>query len=599
MATLKINPDLILEHILDGLLMIDLDGRILWANPVFRRMIGRGEDEDLSSLVCCDLGLGPFCESHCPVRGREAGKPVTMDVQFNAELQPPDGKGEPGAYCFVCSPIHDDRGELVGFLENFRGMDRVRKVIMNLEEVNQAIEAERRKAEDLVDSLADGVFSVDNDLRIRKFSRNMEKLLGVPEEDAIGRRCRDVLRGTLCDTDCPLLWSRENDSAVTGCRERLLTRNGRPIEVSINTGMLKNEPDFKKGLFGVVSDRSEVEHLRNRLEGHSSFENMIGASHAMQALFHQIEGVAPTEATVLILGESGTGKELVALALHRLSKRSKAPFVSVNCAALVDELLESELFGHVKGAFTGALRDRRGRFEQAEGGTLFLDEVADTSPSMQAKLLRAIQEKTVEPVGSGVTRKVDVRIVAATNKDLEKEVAEGRFREDLFYRLNVIPVQVPPLRNRKEDIPLLVDHFIRKYRSIHFAGREDSFEGISERALALMMEYPWPGNVRELEHAVEYAMISSDKNRIERAFLPLPLRRMSPATPAGEGEFSGPDTGGMETGFADLEPEEKEAREVQAALERNRWNIGRTAADLGVSRTTLWRQMKRLGIQKR
>ncbi|MBD3868203.1 MAG: sigma 54-interacting transcriptional regulator [Acidobacteria bacterium] len=589
MSKQLIQPELILDHILDGLVMLDTEGRILWANPVFRQMVGRAPDEDLSNLKCCDMGLGSFCELHCPAKNQEAGEGCASAVHFNVQIEPEGGKGVPGTYCFVTSPVRDPEGNLMGYMENFRGMDQVREVIMDLKEVNEAIEAERRKTEDLVDSLADGVFSVDRDLRIRKFSKNMEKMLGVPESEALGRECRNVLRGTLCDTDCPLLWSRENGSPVTGCRERLLSRDGRPVEVSITTGMLKNEPDFEGGMFGVVTDYSEVEILRTRLEGHSAFENMIGESKAMQTLFHQIEGVAPTEATVLILGDSGTGKELVALALHRLSSRSRAPFVSVNCAALVDELLESELFGHVKGAFTGAVKDRRGRFEQAAGGTLFLDEVGDTSASLQAKLLRAIQEKTIEPVGSSVTRQVDVRIIAATNKDLEKEVAEGRFREDLFYRLNVIPVHLPALRERKEDIPLLVNHFIRKFRDIHFKGKEETFTGISERALALMMEYHWPGNVRELEHAVEYAMISSDQGRIERAFLPLPLRKMAPPAPASAGSAEP---------VENLDAEEQEHRQVEKALERNHWNIGRTAVDLAVSRTTLWRQMKRLGIQK-
>ncbi len=589
MSKQPIQPELILDHILDGLVLLDTEGKILWANPVYREMVGRDPDEDLSNLKCCDMGLGSFCEQHCPVKNRTAGEGCTSAVHFNVQIEPEGGKGLPGAYCFVTSPVNDADGKLLGYMENFRGMDLVREVIMDLKEVNEAIEAERRKTEDLVDSLADGVFSVDRDLRIRKFSKNMETMLGIPEAEALGRECRNVLRGTLCDTDCPLLWSRENGSPVTGCRERLLSRDGRPIEVAITTGMLKNEPDFEGGMFGVVTDRSEVETLRTRLEGHSAFEHMIGESKAMQTLFHQIEGVAPTEATVLILGDSGTGKELVALALHRLSNRSRSPFVSVNCAALVDELLESELFGHVKGAYTGAVKDRRGRFEQATGGTLFLDEVGDTSASLQAKLLRAIQEKTIEPVGSSITRQVDVRIIAATNKDLEKEVAEGRFREDLFYRLNVIPIHLPALRERKEDIPLLVDHFIRKYRGIHFQGRKEEFEGISERALALMLEYGWPGNVRELEHAVEYAMISSDRGRIERAFLPLPLRKMAPPAPATADSGKLPEN---------LDAEEKELRQVVNGLERNQWNIGRTAADLGVSRTTLWRQMKRLGIQK-
>jgi PAS domain S-box-containing protein len=587
MLQLPIDPDLILGHIQDGLLIVDTEGKILWANSVFLEMIGR-TGEEVVGRSCCELGVGDFCSQFCPASS-EGARSCKVDAHFNVQVKGREGKGNPGAYCFVSSPVRDSAGEIIGYMENFRGMDRVRDVIMQLEEVNEAISAERHKTEDLIDSMADGVFSVDQDLRVRRFSRNMEQMLGIAVSEAIGKPCREVLKGTLCDTDCPLVWSRKHGKPVTGCRERLLASDGRSITASITTGFLRNEPDFEQGLFGVVTDLSEVEKLREELEGRHSFEEIVGDSAAMRALFQQIEAVSPTDATVLVLGESGTGKELVARAIHRRSSRSSGPFVSVNCAALVDELLESELFGHVRGAFTGAVRDRQGRFEKAGGGTLLLDEVGDTSPALQAKLLRAIQEKTIEPVGSEASRKVDVRIIAATNKDLMDEVRKGHFREDLYYRLNVIPFYVPPLRDRRDDIPVLVEHFLQKYREVHFRDRKQDFEGVSERALALMMEYPWPGNVRELEHAIEYAMISSDSGRIERAFLPLPLRQMVPrfspeeaveATPREAPD--GTDEGGV----------------IREALERGQWNVGKTAAALGVSRTTLWRRMKRHGISK-
>ena len=594
MGKLPIDPELILSHIMDGILIVDTGGRVLWANDIFKEMIGRS-DQDLAGRKCCELGVGDFCKEYCPIDS-QSGSSCQVDAHFNVHVEGYEGAGNPGAYCFVTGPVRDAGGEVIGFIENFRGMDRVRDVILQLEEVNEAIGAERRKTEDLIDSLADGVFSVDQDLFIRRFSRNMEHMLGIPAEEAIGKQCREVLRGTKCDTDCPLEWSRKNESPVTGCLERLMSRDGKSIPVSITTGFLRNEPDFERGLFGVVSDQSEVEQLRQKLERQPVFEEMIGESASMRSMFQQIEAVAPTDATVLVLGDSGTGKELVARAIHRRSGRASGPFIGVNCAALVDELLASELFGHVRGAFTGAVRDRAGRFEQAEGGTLFLDEVGDTSPALQAKLLRALQEKTIEPVGSDRSRKVDVRIIAATNKDLSAEVAHGAFREDLYYRLNVVPFHVPPLRERRDDIPILVDHFIRKYRDVHFRGREGEFEGVSERALALMMEYAWPGNVRELEHAVEYAMISSDRGRIERAFLPLPLRKMAPITTesAAVEQSAGPTSPATGT----RSPADDERGSLLAALERYQWNVGRASSALGISRTTLWRRMKRHGIRK-
>jgi two-component system, NtrC family, response regulator HydG len=300
-------------------------------------------------------------------------------------------------------------------------------------------------------------------------------------------------------------------------------------------------------------------------------------------LFQLVETVADTDATVLISGESGTGKEMVARAIHDRSARRDRPFVTLNCAALNDNLLESELFGHVRGAFTGAVGDKAGRFEAATGGTILLDEIGDTTPALQAKLLRVLQEKAFERVGDTRTRKVDVRVIAATNRDLRGLVSGGRFREDLYYRLAVVPVQVPALRDRREDIPLLVQHFVDKYRGRYFKDREELFEGISNRALALLMAYDWPGNVRELEHAIEYAMISTTSNRIERAFLPLPLRRLQPPEEAPDA----PAAAG--------EPED-ERSVLLRALEQHRWNIGHTATALGISRTTLWRRMRRLEL---
>jgi transcriptional regulator with GAF, ATPase, and Fis domain len=301
----------------------------------------------------------------------------------------------------------------------------------------------------------------------------------------------------------------------------------------------------------------------------------------MRELLAAIEALAGTDATVLISGETGTGKELVAQAIHHESARRNRGFVSLNCAAVNDNLLESELFGHVRGAFTGAVVDRAGRFEVAAGGTIFLDEIGDTTPAFQAKLLRVLQEKTFERVGDTKTRQTDVRVITATNRDLRRLVSEGRFREDLYYRLAVIPIRVPALRERREDIPLLVEFFIQKYGARYAAGREQPFDGISNRALALLMEYDWPGNVRELEHAIEYAMISTTSNRIERAFLPAPVRQFRAEAVAA---------------LLPRPPAENDADRLRYALEANRWNESQTARVLGISRTTLWRRMRRFGL---
>ncbi len=326
-----IDPQVIIRHIEDGLLVVDPKGYVLWANSIFAEMIGRS-GQSLEGLRCCDLGVGSFCSELCPVGGEQGATPAN-GAHFNVQVA--NGRGELGTYCFVTSVLRDEAGGLIGFMENFRGMDRVRDVIMQLEEVNQAINAEREKTEQLIASMADGVFSVDEQLRIRRINRSLESMLGLKNEDVLGQECRAVLRGSLCDGDCPLVWSRDRATPLTDCREELLATDGRRIPVAITTGLLRNEPDFANGLFGVVTDRSEVEELRQKLDRGVSSHGMIGHSSAMQALFDQIDAVAPTDATVLITGESGTGKELVARAIHSHSERAAGPFVSVNCAALV------------------------------------------------------------------------------------------------------------------------------------------------------------------------------------------------------------------------------------------------------------------------
>jgi transcriptional regulator with GAF, ATPase, and Fis domain len=342
------------------------------------------------------------------------------------------------------------------------------------------------------------------------------------------------------------------------------------------------------GLVMVLRDVTELRALEGRLRRRTSFHAIDGASDAIEELFSLVEQVAPTDSTVLILGESGTGKELVADALHRASSRSAGPLVKVNCSALSESLLESELFGHVRGAFTGAVAERAGRFELADGGTLFLDEIGDLSEHIQVKLLRVLQEREIERVGDTAVRKIDVRVVAATHKNLRDEVAAGRFREDLYFRLNVIPILVPPLRERLGDIPVLADRF----REEMAARMGKSVDRIGADALRVLMDHRWPGNVRELQNAIEHAVVRSRGREIETGDLPREIR------------IPGPD--------ADLDREPQavhsralasstdgeERRRLVAALVASGWNRTRTAARLGINRVTLWRRMRRLGIEE-
>lgn len=334
--------------------------------------------------------------------------------------------------------------------------------------------------------------------------------------------------------------------------------------------------------------RQENQELKRQIQTLSGFENLIGSSEKMQKIFSLIRRVADTDSTVLITGESGTGKELVARALHNLSRRRDKLLVAVNCGAIPADLLESELFGHIKGSFTGAIANRPGRFAAASGGTLFLDEVGEMSPNLQVKLLRVLQEKEVTPIGSEKTIKVDVRVIAATNQDLSRLIREGKFREDLFYRLNVIPVQIPPLRDRREDIPLLVKFFIDRF--IREKGMP--IRGITDGAVAALSGYSWPGNVRELENVIERTVVLKGEGTIDLSDLPEKLFG-DPATPLRAPAFSLPH-GGL-----DLKRtiEDFEDRLILSALDRTGWNKNRAATLLKIKRTTLIEKLKKRGIQ--
>ena len=324
---------------------------------------------------------------------------------------------------------------------------------------------------------------------------------------------------------------------------------------------------------------NENRRLKEELAERFDFRNIVGISDKMQGIFDIVRRVADTEATVLITGESGTGKELVAKALHSLSSRRNGPFVPVNCAAIPRDLLESELFGHLKGAFTGAVKDRAGKFQLADGGTLFLDEVGDLPVDLQAKLLRALQEREVSPVGGEVAQKVDVRVLAATNAELDKAIEEGRFREDLYYRLAVIPIHLPALRERREDIPLLVRHFAARH-----GGEQVRF---NDRVLQILREFSWPGNVRELENTVERLLILRRGDVVEPEDLPAQIGRKRPAV-AGTKVLNLPDEG------YSLEDLEREA--VMEALERTNWNQTAAARFLRIPRHTLLYRMEKYHI---
>jgi PAS domain S-box-containing protein len=436
----------------------------------------------------------------------------------------------------------------------------------------------------ILDSIADGVFTVDSDWKISSFNRAAEKITGIKKEEAIGRYCWEVFKASICEKGCSLKRTMETGHPIINQHVFIVNSKGDRIPISISTAILRDKKDNVIGGVETFRDLSVEEQLRKELAKQNTFFDIISKNREMQRLFEMLELVSENDTTVLLEGESGTGKELFARAIHSISHRKKGPIVTVNCGALPDTLLESELFGYKAGAFTDAKRDKPGRFAQAEKGTLFLDEIGDISPMLQMRLLRVLQEKVYEPLGSTKSEKADVRIVAATNKNLEELVQQGLFREDLYYRINIVTLCLPPLRDRKEDIPLLLEHFLRRLNSMR--GKE--IQGISPKAMNILMSYDFPGNIRELENIVEYATVVCKNRLIRRVHLPETLQQKIGLRkiPASE-KITGSEPS--------LEAVEKDI--IYRMLRKNNWSRKLAAAQMGIHPTTLWRKMKRLNLE--
>jgi len=427
----------------------------------------------------------------------------------------------------------------------------------------------------ILDSINDGVFTVDSAFRVTSFNRAAAEITGVPATAALAQPCCEVFRADICEGECALKATLSSGMPIVNKQVNILTATGQRIPISVSTALLRDAAGAIVGGVETFRDLTLVEELRKAVQGRATCQDMVSASHRMQDVFKLLPVIAESDSTVLILGESGTGKELMARSLHQLSPRSGKPMVTLNCGALPDTLLEAELFGHKAGAFTDAKKERQGRIAAAEGGTLFLDEIGDISPATQVRLLRVLQERTYEPLGSSVTLKADVRFVAATHKNLRAEMEAGRFREDLYYRLNVMQIAIPPLRERTEDIPALAHRFLEKQNGLH--GKH--VQGFTPEAMAALMRYAWPGNIRELENAVEHACVLCRHAEICPKCLPPALGESGPS---GAGQTSAMDLRGMERAM------------ILAAMERHHGNRAEVARELGIDKTTLWRKLKRL-----
>ncbi len=443
--------------------------------------------------------------------------------------------------------------------------------------VKKDIEIIDRFTSIILNSITDGVFTVDKKWRITSFNKAAEDITGIEREEAIGQRCSDVFRASICESGCVLRQTMTSGQPVVCQTIYIVNSDGEKVPVSISTALLRDENGEIIGGVETFRDLSIVEDLRKKLMDKYFFADIISKNSQMQKIFNILPQIAESNSTVLIEGESGTGKELFARVIHQLGKRKSKKMIALNCSALPDTLLESELFGYKAGAFTDAKKDKKGRFALAEGGTLFLDEIGDISPALQAKLLRVLQEKEYEPLGATESIKTNVRIIAASNKNLADLVSQGLFRQDLYYRINVIKILIPPLRDRKEDIPLLVKHFISKYN--HFQNK--NIAEVSPHVLRLLMQHDFPGNIRELENLIEHAFVLCRGRIIKVEHLPAEIQPQRVPLPKAVSHTT------LQT---------LEAQYLLNLLEKNKWSRSITAKELGIHKSTLFRKIKKLGI---
>lgn len=431
----------------------------------------------------------------------------------------------------------------------------------------------------ILDSINEGVFTVDLDWKITSFNRAAEQITKVKRKDAIGQFCYDIFRAAICENECALKETISTGKPTVNVTTRIFTHSGNQVPIRISTAPLNDSSGTIVGGVETFQDLSRVDQLLKKLESRYTFEDIIGQSPVMMDLFQILPQIAESDCTVLTEGDSGTGKELFARAIHNLSSRREKRFVGVNCAALPDTLLESELFGYKAGAFTGAVKDKPGRFMSAEGGTILLDEIADISPALQVKLLRVLQEKHIEPLGSVKPVKVNVRVIASTNKNIKALLRRGRFRKDLFYRINVVRLKLPTLQQRRVDIPILVDHLVGKFNR----SRNKDIAGVSANALKRLLEHDYPGNVRELENIIEHAFVLCSGGLIKVRHLPPEVR------PASEVPSD------QSTDIRTLKAVERLM--IIESLHRHDGNRKRAAKELGIDYSTLYRKIKSLRIQ--
>ena len=557
----------------DGIAVISKDMHIIVFNEAASRITGYSEDEIIGSTY--DLLFEKNIDEHKYIL-----ESLEENLAFsNLSINITDSKGNIKNVLASITPIkRDDIVLSVVFV--FRDTKEMLALAEEIQEKTSELIDQKNKLDAIFNSNIEGTFTIDNNWNVTSFNTSAEKITGYKKSEAISKKCWEIFNSSICRNGCHMEQTLQKGKAMIGNELEIMHKAGKKVPIRVNSNILINNKNEKIGAVETFLDISEIKNLSAHLSEFFKYENIVGRNKEIKQIISVLESVSQTDSSVFITGESGTGKELAARAIHLNSSRKTGPFIAVNCSAFVESLIESELFGHEKGAFTGAIKTKLGKFELAQRGTLFLDEIGDLSTAVQTKLLRVLEAHEFERVGGNKIIKLDARIIAATNKNLSDEIIAGRFREDLFYRINVINIHLPPLRERMDDLLLIVNHFIELFNK-KFNKKVRQF---SSNAYDILMEYNWPGNIRELENVLEHCFVLCSGEIIQVECLPKRLREQ-------ERKTNTPTKTDSNNGFRDVERDL-----IISVLEKNNHNRTKAASELNINPSTLWRKMKKLGL---
>ncbi len=557
----------------DGIAVISKDMHIIVFNEAASRITGYSEDEIIGSTY--DLLFEKNIDEHKYIL-----ESLEENLAFsNLSINITDSKGNIKNVLASITPIkRDDNVLSVVFV--FRDTKEMLSLVEEIHEKTSELIDQKNKLDAIFNSNIEGTFTIDNNWNVTSFNTSAEKITGYKKSETIGKKCWEIFNSSICRNGCHMEQTLQKGKAMIGNELEIMHKAGKKVPIRVNSNILINNKYEKIGAVETFLDISEIKNLSAHLSEFFKYENIVGRNKEIKQIISVLESVSQTDSSVFITGESGTGKELAARAIHLNSSRKTGPFIAVNCSAFVESLIESELFGHEKGAFTGAIKTKLGKFELAQRGTLFLDEIGDLSTAVQTKLLRVLETHEFERVGGNKIIKLDARIIAATNKNLSDEIIAGRFREDLFYRINVINIHLPPLRERMDDLLLIVNHFIELFNK-KFNKKVRQF---TSNAYDILMEYNWPGNIRELENVIEHCFVLCSGEIIQVECLPKRLREQKKETDIPINTYS-------KNGFRDVERDL-----IISVLEKNNHNRTKAASELNINPSTLWRKMKKLGI---